>query len=129
MSNPPANPDPQRYIKYYLNADKMEQMTRERTKCLLLWIGSLQTFADNGVIPKLDHFKDGVMTSRILKNVIDPDYFGDLNDSLKESTALVKVVEKMKKYLTRQVSFVYFNFSVNFMHECRIGWRRKTPLS
>lgn len=96
--------EPNYYIKHYFHTEKMDQKKRKRNKCLLLWIASLPTFSDGGTVPKNENFKDGVMTTRILKNVIDPEYFGDLNDSLKESTELVKVVEKMKKYIARQVS-------------------------
>ena len=77
----------------------MDQREREeRNKCLLLWIKSIPPFASKGINPQNDLFKDGMMTSRVLKN-IDPTFFADLKDTPKESTELVKVVDKMKKYL------------------------------
>jgi len=99
---------------YFITPTTMEPSVRDRNKCLLQWIQSLPPFSEEGLVPTNEHFKDGMMTSRILKRTIDPAYFTDLKDGPKEFTELVNVVKKMKEYISAHQVSLHIAISYQF---------------
>lgn len=87
-------------------------MDPETEASLFEWAAKLSVFQDNHIQPTAEHFKDGIMLGKILKTIIDPEYFKELNYSTENSTPLIKIVEKMKRYLATKVSYYYYSCSV-----------------
>jgi len=70
---------------------------------LFAWVATLPPFEGKNKQPTSDNFKDGVIISKILKEVIDPEFFGGLKSSPNESTPLVQVIKRMRQYFAEQV--------------------------
>jgi hypothetical protein len=73
------------------------------SESLFNWVGSLSPFVQRKSGPTPEDFKDGVMLSKILKEVIDPHFFRELKSSPNDSTPLIHLNKQMKEYLSVQV--------------------------
>ena len=81
-----------------------------RKEALLAWTGTLPTYLSSGMNPKPADFKDGIILGKILKEVVDPANFSDLNTSNSSPTPLATIIDKMKRYFEQKVR-IYFHFN------------------
>ncbi|CAL8083230.1 unnamed protein product [Orchesella dallaii] len=70
------------------------------SESLFAWVATLPPYSNRNANPRSEDFTDGRMLASLLKDVIDPEYFKDLNS---ESSPLIQVMKKMKQYLEEQV--------------------------
>lgn len=71
------------------------------SESLFAWVATLPPYAKRNAEPRPEDFTDGRMLATLLKDVIDPDYFRDLNS---ESSPLIQVMKKMRQYFEEQVT-------------------------
>ncbi|CAG7734402.1 unnamed protein product [Allacma fusca] len=86
-----------------------------RQESLFAWVATLPTYSSSRKIPKPGDFQDGIILGRILKEVIDPVSFSDLNTSPNNPTPLATIIDKMKRYFAQQERghIIPFNLTPN----------------
>ncbi|XP_035704865.1 protein Hook homolog 3 [Folsomia candida] len=73
------------------------------SESLFTWVGTLPPFIQRKSEPVAKDFMDGAILAKILKEVVDPSFFKDLNTSPQESTPLIVLNKKMQEYLCDQI--------------------------
>lgn len=74
------------------------------SESLFAWVGTLAPFIQRKSKPTHEDFKDGVMLSKLLKEVVDPGFFKDLKTSSSDATPLIHLSKRMRDYLSDQVN-------------------------
>lgn len=70
------------------------------SESLFAWVATLPPYEKQKSEPRPEDFTDGRMLALLLKNVIDPNYFKELNSD----SPLIQVSKKMRQYFEEQVT-------------------------